>query len=420
MLAHTNEAQLSTRGTPAARSGRKRKYALASIGITTVAALAVGITVGPVANAATSKAKGKPIKVGSIASLTGGPSFPEAGVAVRAYFAEVNAKGGINGRPIDYNEIDDGFDTNKLAAAARQIVDQRGAVALVGSASVLDCAINGAYYDQKGIVSIPGVGILNQCFTTKSIAPTNTGQYTGLGVNIVFAVTTLKKTAPCVLAGAGNGGEEATASVVAKAEAQTGVKVKSTQFYPVDTHDFTAFLLKAKDAGCDVLMPAVSGPDLIALEKELTELGLRDKMPTVQLASGYNVAFGGALKDVADGLIANSEFLPFTGSGANDPGLAEFNALAKKYKFAPSAFGEGGYLAAKIFTKVVRGIKGDITAATVAKAFQSMKPIADPLLGTPYVFGPGATHQPNFSSRYVQLKNGVWEPITKEWTSLKG
>ncbi len=80
--------------------------------------------------------------VGSISGLSGNATFPEASQAANAVFDEVNAAGGIQGRDIKYKITDDKGDPATASANARQIVGNDGAVALVGSASLLECQVN--------------------------------------------------------------------------------------------------------------------------------------------------------------------------------------------------------------------------------------------------------------------------------------
>ena len=68
-----------------------------------------------------------------------------------------------------------------------------------------------------------------------------------------------------------------------------------------------------------------------------------------------------------------------------------------------------------MFTQVVKTIKGPITDATVTAALKHMKPFVSPLMGNAWQFG---KTQPNHSSRFVRLKNGVWQPVTSTWTTL--
>ena len=49
------------------------------------------------------EATGEPIKIGAIATMSGGIDFSSSPKAAKAYFDCVNANGGINGRPIEYD-----------------------------------------------------------------------------------------------------------------------------------------------------------------------------------------------------------------------------------------------------------------------------------------------------------------------------
>ncbi|WP_419839715.1 ABC transporter substrate-binding protein [Candidatus Poriferisodalis sp.] len=99
-------------------------------------------------------ADGEPIRVGNVSSLTGGALFPEASAAAKAVFDRVNDRGGISGRPLELIVEDDGGAPEGAAAAARKLVEQDNVVALVGSASVLECAVNSGFYAEQGVYSI--------------------------------------------------------------------------------------------------------------------------------------------------------------------------------------------------------------------------------------------------------------------------
>ncbi|MEW1960358.1 ABC transporter substrate-binding protein [Kineococcus sp. NPDC059986] len=391
---------------------RPRRLLTALLATTVVAGLATACSSG--SGGGTSS---DPIELGAIATLSGPATFPESTAAAKAYFDKVNAAGGIGGRKIEYTVVDDAGDGGRAAQAARQLVDKDGVVALVGSASVPDCATNAEFYARSSIASVPGAGVLPQCFSSPNIAPTNTGLFAGLGVSLVHAVKDLGKTKPCVLSG--EDVQAGVAPVLAAFTRQTGVQVTLAQQYPTDNSNWQSYLLRAQQAGCDVFVPAVAGPQLVALEKQITQLGLRGSMTFMELASAYNTQVAAAIQPGADGLVVNSEFLPFTGSGAQDPALSDYVSTMKGAGVALNSFGQGGYVSAAVLVEVLKGIEGDITAESVLKALQTMQPYETPLMGNPYVFGNGKTHQANVSSRFVELRGTDWEPVTTEWTTLQ-
>jgi branched-chain amino acid transport system substrate-binding protein len=73
------------------------------------------------------------IKIGGSFALTG-PLAVTAPLAkgMQAYFASVNAKGGVNGRKIDFTALDDGYDPARGLANMRQLVEDDQVFAVTG------------------------------------------------------------------------------------------------------------------------------------------------------------------------------------------------------------------------------------------------------------------------------------------------
>ena len=143
------------------------------------------------AEAAQAVADGEPIRVGNVSSLSGGGLFPEASVAAKAVFDRVNAGGGIGGRPIELIIEDDGGTPEGAATAGRKLVEQANVVAMVGSASILECAVNSGFYAEQGVYSIQGTGVDPLCFLSSNISPVNTGPFAGITVSLYYASETL-------------------------------------------------------------------------------------------------------------------------------------------------------------------------------------------------------------------------------------
>jgi len=72
------------------------------------------------------------ITIGSHQPLTGpaAPGYSEIAPASAAYFAYVNAHGGVDGRKIVYKFLDDGYDPTKTASVVRQLVLQDSVYAM--------------------------------------------------------------------------------------------------------------------------------------------------------------------------------------------------------------------------------------------------------------------------------------------------
>ena len=73
-----------------------------------------------------------PIIIGQTTALTGGPSesVREMTLSASLYFDAVNAKGGINGRPIKLVTLDDGYDSARAASNATKLIVEHQAIGL--------------------------------------------------------------------------------------------------------------------------------------------------------------------------------------------------------------------------------------------------------------------------------------------------
>src|SRR5580700_5314931 len=72
------------------------------------------------------------ITIGSHQPLTGpaAPGYSEIAPASAAYFAYVNANGGVDGRKIVYKYLDDGYNPTQTATVVRQLVLQDNVYAI--------------------------------------------------------------------------------------------------------------------------------------------------------------------------------------------------------------------------------------------------------------------------------------------------
>ena len=358
-----------------------------------------------------------PIVVGSINTLSGPVTFPEASQAAQAVFNQVNASGGINGRKISYMPLDDQGNPSTAAQYARKLISENNAVAMAGSASLLDCEVNSTFYGQSSVSSIPGVGVDPGCFASPSIAPANTGPYLGTQVILQYASEQLKLKHLCafivVIAGTGNAYKKA----ISDWSASTGKRlILENSAIPATTTDFTPFVLAAKQAGCDGIMVNGVQPQMIAWAKAMQAQNMKNAT-LLALSSTYTVQAAAAIGNPGFPMYAASEFAPYT--DANSSANADWRSLMTRNKIPLTSFSQGGYLAATYLVQVLKSIKGPITAKTVTSALKAMSPINNPMVGTPYVFGNATTHNPNRAITVVSLKNGAWTTVPGGWVIAK-
>jgi len=102
-----------------------------------VAAAAALMMSAPLMHSASAQAQQPPIKIGAVLSVTGGASFlgdPEK-KTLDIYVADINAKGGINGRKVEAIIYDDASDPNQARTFATRLIEQDKVDALLAGTS---------------------------------------------------------------------------------------------------------------------------------------------------------------------------------------------------------------------------------------------------------------------------------------------
>ncbi|AJT42943.1 ABC transporter substrate-binding protein [Psychromicrobium lacuslunae] len=357
------------------------------------------------------------IVVGSVNALSGAATFPEASKAAQAVFDQVNASGGINGKKIDYVVTDDKGDPATAAQSARDVVGSKNAVALVGSASLLDCDVNAKYYQENGILSIQGTGVDQACFSSPAVSPVNVGPFLDTEMTLTYGSETLKLDKICGFLEIAGATGPAYKAAIENWKKKTGKDlVFLDDSVPYGSPDYTPQVIKAKNAGCKAVYINATEPDGLGMLKAAEAQGFND-VTWLFLTSTYTEQFAQAAGKVGNGVYVPAEFAPYTDE--NEAANKDWRELMTSKNIPLTSFAQGGYLAAKYFVEVLQGISGDITRAAVTKALQEMKPISNPMVGTPYVFGPGSAHNSSTGVWPVKLQDGKWVKAADNWLLQK-
>lgn len=352
-----------------------------------------------------SAATGDPIQVAAISTLT---FFPEAPQAVQAVFDDYNEKGGLNGRPIQYNVFDDKVDPAASATAAKDALSS-GAVALVGSSSLLDCAVNHKTWEDAGIVSIQGTGVDPFCFSTPNIAAANTGPFFDLYSTLILG-SEQGFTRICGLFVYDDATYKAAFEQAVDAwTAKTGDKLAYVDgSITRGQASYAGNIANLKGQNCDAIVVNEVGTSVTAQIGEAANQGLT--VPWLVLTSCYSDEFAASLSYGAD-IFLPAEFAPYT--DPNDTSNADWLKLMDAKGVAKTSFAQGGYLAAKYFINILESIKGDVTVDSFTAAAKGMTTAIDnPMTKTPWIFGGGDSHQANTSTWAMQIKAD-----SNEWTS---
>lgn len=354
-----------------------------------------------------SAATGEPIKVAALAGLT---YFPESSEAAQAVFDDFNAAGGLDGRPIEYTVYDDKTDPAAAATAAQDALTS-GAVALVGGASLLDCAVNHGTWEENNIVSIQGTGVDPYCFATPNIAPTNTGPYFDTFATLTMGSEQLGFENICTLMTPDEAAAKAAyEQAIAAWSAATGKELSYFDSSLVRSQpNYSGNVSKLKSQTCDAVFISENGDAVAKILGEMTNQGIT--LPVVTLTSFYSDESAMSANYGGD-IYLPAEWAPYNDESIG--GVSDWTAAMDAHRVPKTAFSQGGYLAAQNFLTILATVDGDVTRDSFTEAAKGMTdPIDSPMAQSSYFFGDADFHQPNNTAYPVVLRTG-----TTAWESL--
>ncbi|SJN08733.1 Branched-chain amino acid ABC transporter, periplasmic amino acid-binding protein, putative [Leucobacter sp. 7(1)] len=357
------------------------------------------------------------IRLGSVNTLSGPATFSEAPDAAAAVFDRVNAAGGIHGRMIEYLALDDKGDPATATALARELVSSEEVLALVGGGSLLDCEVNAGYYEQTGIRSIQGLGVDPGCFESPNIAPTNIGPFNDTTLTMLFGSERLGLSRLCVFTSIVGSTAPAYREAIGRWSEITG---KDTVFVdetvPYGAPEYSAPIVRAREAGCDAIVSNAGGPDAVGQVLAANQQGWED-ITFLFLTGAFSAGFASAIDDSAAGVYVPAEFYPFTEANGV---TAAWRTLMNDNDIELTSFSQGGYLAATFMVEVLEGIDGEITRDSVNEALATMQPIENDMLAYPYEFGriAGQDYEPGGWPVVLRSGTNAWERASEDWLTI--
>ena len=348
----------------------------------------------------------EPIKLAAILS-TSGPSAP-LGVpesnAVKLAEREINAHGGINGRPIQFDIVDDGAKADVAAQLATQMIASGHVAIFCGTRTDTSAAV----------ARVTGAANVLQVYTTptealwrtprgvvKNVFQVNPRDQLEAIALLTFAKSRLHAKSVAILHDEnlyGSGG-----AAIATAEAKSlGMQVAGDESYPGTATDFTAQIVKLRDAKPDaiVLWGATTTPGLAI--KAARTLGV-----TVPILGSSGI-LSPTILGVAGGAAAGEVYSASPLAGAPNAEQRAFAALYDKEYHAPVvSFAANGWDAVQIIAAALREAKGKTDGASLASALEAGKSI--PLVDGAFKFS--ATDHNGLVAADVHIAkavNGAW------------
>ena len=304
------------------------------------------------AGAVPARAQG-PIKIGASMSLTGTYAKPGAyqkeGYDVCA--DEVNAKGGVLGRKIEFVLYDDQSMPATAVKLYEKLLTEDKVDAVMGpySSAVSEAVANVTEKYKKVMVAplaaTTSIFKKGRKYIFMIVSPAET--YLD-GLIDMAAKRGLKTVA---IINEDTLFPKASAAGAAEAAKKRGMQVVLQEAYPKGNTDFSALLVKVKALNPDVLAGGTYFDDAVAITRQMKELGVNPKM--------FGLTVGGDLPEFYDLLKQNAEYV----YGATQwdesiayPGQKEFLAAYKKKfpKHEPAYHTAAGYAGCLVYVEAAK------------------------------------------------------------------
>lgn len=291
-------------------------------------------------------AGGNPIKIGFVVSFTGAYAALAEDQWRGAQLAaeEINAKGGLAGRPITFIPRDDKLNPGESAKVTQELIQNEKVDMIVGG---MNAAANLAINEQAKKANVP-VFIISQSNQInkkpdwgpysfhEALTPHMNGQATGrwvvenLGKKVYFLMPDYAF------------GKENYESFSAVVKAAGGTEV-GADWFPLGNNDFTTYVNKIRAKKPDVLVSAALGADQVNLVKQLVSFGLNKEMKIFFAVVDLQADIAAGFQNIA-GMYGGSNF--YWELADKIPEAKKFvEAYQKKWNVPPSGYSGYGYSA---------------------------------------------------------------------------
>ena len=236
----------------------------------------------------------EPIKIGVSGPFTGGsaPMGVSMRDGVKLAVAEINAKGGVLGRSLLLIERDDEAKNERGVQIAQELINKEKVAATVGYINTGVALASQRFYQEAKIPVMNNVA--TGSIVTKQFADqpenyifrnaANDTIQSGMIVHEAIENRKFKKVA--ILADSTNYGQLGREDLE-KALEKKGVKPVAIEKYNIKDVDMTAQLLKAKQAGAEVVLTYGIGPELAQIANGMEKLGWK-----VPLIGSWTLSMG--------------------------------------------------------------------------------------------------------------------------------
>jgi branched-chain amino acid transport system substrate-binding protein len=310
-----------------------------------------------------------PIRVGMTMALTGGvaPIGKQVLTALKIWREDVNAKGGLLGRPVDLVYYDDQSNPANIPQLYTKLIEVDKVDLLIGpyATNMVAPAIPVLMQFKKTTIGILANAAnskfhYDQYFSMLPTGPEPQKAFSRGFFELATAATPRPKTVAIVAADA-EFAQNAADGARQTIKDMGSFEMVADKKYPPATTDFGPIVRSVQALNPDIVYVAAYPPDSVGIVRAANEIGLTPKMFGGTFIGLLVTPIKMQLGPLLNGIINNEVYVPapaFTFPGTLDV-LAKYQAIAKVENMDPIgwAFPPLGYAAGQVLAQAVEGTK---------------------------------------------------------------
>ncbi|MGZ5154788.1 MAG: ABC transporter substrate-binding protein [Caldimonas sp.] len=358
----------------------------------------------------------KTIKIGAYNALTG--PIPLTGKQMttgwQAAVQAINDGGGIRSRQLELIVEDDGYEPSRTMAASRKLVD-RDEVLLMTGLGTPTTVVAARYLEQAKVPLLFPMGAsstqLNQA-GLKQLFMVHPAYLTQAEIVVGWMLDHAGVKKPCIVYQLDPAGEDHLAGMK-KAVAARNTQITAAEGFERGTSDFSAQVLKLKNAGCDFVYTATVLEASARLVTAADRIGFKPKF--AGFTTQADATLIKLLGPLAEGFYA-ADILVRPESA--DPAIKTYLANLKKFSAdaEPTFFTSYAYASMMLIGEAIKDAGDQPTREKVLAALEKWNPKSSALMG-PVSFS-ATDHDGKRTLYMIQVKGGKWDKVS-DWIGAK-
>ena len=351
---------------------------------------------------------------GAHTDLTGPIAIWGVGIlnGARMRFDEANDAGGVHGRLIRYIAEDTQYQIPRAIQAGNKLINRDKIFAML---MAVGTPTNNAVMPAQFRAGVPNLFPVTGA--RSMIDPFNKLMFSQMGVyyeemraGVKYFVEEKGYTPPCVIYQDTEYGQEILDGVEDQVAAM-GIEIAETSAHKPTDSEFTAAIIRLRNAGCDLVMMGTVHRDTILVLEAARKAGW-DNVAWVGNEAAYGRVIAEQESGSGEGYYA---FVPFAVMYSDDELTPEarawYDAYVEEHGEEPGLPAMVGYRGADLTIQALERAGKDLTRESFVAAMESISEYTD-LFGYTLTYGPN-DHKGVDSSLLSQVQNGRWVTLAE-------